>query len=114
MSLFSQLKESYPNPNKVCNNSVEIPKKEESLKPEHMEIQKVDTNLTKSMKNHEVEGIESKEFDHDFLLEEDEVQYKNEVVFLFPCKDRIPIVNTSPTLVLVYLKFQQLYHVSMR
>ena len=44
-SLFSQWKESSPNPNKVCNVGVETPMKDDSKAPEHVEIAKVDETL---------------------------------------------------------------------
>ena len=118
MSLLSQWKESSSIPNKVCNNNVETPKKEESLETEHVEIPPAGEALMESMENHEDEAIESKELERDSFTEEEEeeevCQYQSKVVFLFSCKDVIPIVYTSPTLVLVSLKFQQVYHVSMR
>ena len=41
----AQWKESSSIPNKVCNNNVETPKKEESLETEHVEIPPTDEAL---------------------------------------------------------------------
>ena len=113
MSLLSKLEELSPPLNEVSNINVKTPKKEESLEPEQVEIPMVDEKLTASMEIHEDEGMESKEFDHDFLVEV-KAPHQREAVFLFPCKYLIPIVQSSQSLVLVPLKFTKLYHVSMR
>ena len=92
--------------------------KEESSETEHIEITPADKALMESMENHEDEPIESKELEHNSFTEEDEeekvCQHESEVVFLFLCKYVIPIVHIGPPFVLVNLKFQNLYHVSMR
>ena len=110
-SLFSQWKESSPNPNTVCNVGAETPMKDDFKAPEHVEIAKVDETLPE---DHEDKEMVSMEFDHDFLVEEDKVKSQSEIVLLFPCKYVIPNVHTSPTLVLVFSKFIKFYHVSMR
>ena len=106
-SLLSQWTESSSIPNKVCNNNVEEP-----LETEHKEIHKVEESLVENIESHEDEAMESKKLDHDSLVDDDEDRHQNEVVFL--CKYVIPIVHTGPPFVLVNLKFQNLYHVSMR
>ena len=113
MSLLSQWKESSSIPNKVCNNNVETPKKEESLETEHVEIPPTDEALMEDMEIEEDDPRESKELDEDFLVEDD-IHHSSEVVFPFPCNDVIPIVHTSQPTILVFSKFIQLYHVSMR
>ena len=58
-SLFSQWKESSPNPNKVGNNGVKTPMtKDETLKTEHAKIRKVKESLSENMENHEEEELE--------------------------------------------------------
>ena len=129
MSIFSQWKESTPNPNKVSKNGVktpttkdeslkpkhvEIPKKEELLETKHAEISMVEESLTEIIENHEDEGMELKVLDHELLFDDDDVHRPSEVVFPFPFNVVIPILHTSPTLVFVPLKFQNLYHVSLR
>ena len=116
-SLFSQLKESSPIPqDQVGNyNNVKTPtKRDESLKPENVEIKKLEEPLTEDMKIEEDDARESKDFNQDFLVEDGEDQQQSEVVYLLSCKNVIFIVHTSPTVILVSLMFQPLYTVSMR
>ena len=116
-SLFSQLKESSPIPqDQVGNyNNVKTPTtKDESLKPENVEIKKLEEPLTEDMKIEEDDARESKDFNQDFLVEDGEDQQQSEVVYLLSCKNVIFIVHTSPTVILVSLMFQPLYTVSMR
>ena len=127
-SLFSQWKESSLNLNKVCNNNAETPKKEEpltlehvethkveeSLKTEHVEIPPANEFLSESMENHEEEELELIKHDHESLIEDDEVQSDHEVVCPSPSANVIPNVHTSPTLVLVPLKFTKLSLENMR
>ena len=114
ISLLAQWNESSPNPNKVYNNSVETPEKEESLEPEHVEVPKVDETLTENMESQEDEGTESKKLDHDSLVDDDEVQHPGEVIFPFSNNDVTSIFHTSQPTILVFSKFTHLYHVSMR
>ena len=127
-SLFSQWKESSLNLNKVCNNNAKTPKKEEpltlehvethkveeSLKTEHVEIPPANEFLSESMENHEEEELELIKHDHESLIEDDEVQSDHEVVCPSPSANVIPNVHTSPTLVLVPLKFTKLSLENMR
>ena len=113
-SLFSQWKESSPNLNKVGNNDVKTPTtKDESLETKHVEIKSLEESLMEDMEIEEDDSIESNELDQDFLVEDD-VHHSSEVVFPFPCNDVISIVHTSQPTILVFSKFIQLYHVSMR
>ena len=88
--------------------------KDESLKTEQAEILKVEESLSKSMENHEEKKLELIKHDYESLIEDGEVQSHHEVVCPLPSTDVIPIVHTGPPFVLVNLKFQNLYHVSMR
>ena len=86
MFLFPQLEKTYPNPNKVCSNNVETPRKEEILEIEHAEIPMVEESLTVSMENQKDEEAKSKELEHDSFAEEEEeevCQHQSEVVFFF-------------------------------
>ena len=113
-SLFSQWKESSPNPDKVSNFNEKTPQKEESVEMEHAGIQKLEESLSENMEIEEDDAGESKDFNQDFLVEDDEDQQQSEVVYLLSCKNVIFIVHTSPTVILVSLMFQPLYTVSMR
>ena len=84
------------------------------METEQVEIPPVDETLMESMEMHEDEGMESKELDHDSLVDEDEVQYPSEVIFPFSDNDVTTIFHTSQPTILVFSKFTHLYHVSMR
>ena len=84
------------------------------METEQVEIPPVDETLMESIEMHEDEGMESKELDHDSLVDEDEVQYPSEVIFPFSDNDVTTIFHTSQPTILVFAKFTQLYHVSLR
>ena len=104
-SLFSQWKESNPTLDKA---------NEKIMETEHVDVHKVEDSLVENLESHEDEGAKSKKLDHDSLVDDDEGRHQNEVVFPFLCKDVIPNVHTSPTLVLVPLKFTKLSPEKMR
>ena len=79
-----------------------------------MGVHKVEDSSVENLESHEDEGAKSKKLDHDSLVDDDEGRHQNEVVFPFLCKDVIPNVHTSPTLVLVPLKFTKLSLENMR
>ena len=86
MFLFPQLEKTYPNPNKVCSDNVETPRKKEILETEHAEIPMVEESLTVSMENQKDEEAKLKELEHDSFAEEEEeevCQHQSEVVFFF-------------------------------
>ena len=106
-SLFSQWKESSPNPDKVSNINVKTPQKKESLETEHAGIQKLEESLTEIMEIPEEEGTKSKDFDEEILIEEDDVSSQIEVV-------SFSLFNDVTSNLLVISKFIHLYNVCLR
>ena len=106
-SLFSQWKESSPNPDKVSSINVKTPQKEESLEKAHVEIQKLEASLTKIMEIPEEEGTKSKDFGEESLIEEDDVLSQIKVV-------SFSLFNDVTSNLLVISKFIRLYNVCLR
>ena len=106
-SLFSQWKESSPNPDEVSSINVKTPQKEESLETAHVEIQKLEASLTEIMEIPEEEGTKSKDFDEEIFIEEDDVSSQIEVV-------SFSLFNDVTSNLLVISKFIQLYNVCLR
>ena len=105
ISLLSKLKELSPTLDKVNDNSVETRIQEESLETEHVEIHKIEESLVENIESQEDKGRRSKKHD---------VQRPSEVVFPLSDNDVTSIFHASQPTILVFSKFTQLYHVSMR